>query len=603
MLTNTWRHGVTTGTVPGFDTNYVVRRTATEIGSNGFFRVDYVIVAPYPLPVPNPRFSLLFFRPELSVPGSPSEAPNAPRSPLMKPATTTPNLAIRAVQHCLLGAHSFTAHLSEYAFAGTLTNVQFVTHLPPWFPGMKGEDAGIPRRVRIFGEPISKKRYNVMLEHVPAIPPGLQTAPQKVFLSKNVPAFLYVYSANRGPELTRTNGWHLGIPTSVYQELWAPKWIEYDHDWDDYYGNWDHYDDDWYYRADVMGFSRFAIPVTPIIKAWQIPGSIPTIDTLPSSEARLPRLAAKTPVASAAATTPKPAKLRPMRTADVELEWLGRSGVEMARYALSQQHEDFDALNQPWAGATWDTNNVVTTLPLHKFPLDGGKITVDIVDLDRKANINVVPPEIIAQALALNNVDAATTTTILDSITDWMDADDVPGANGAENEYYLGLNPPYQARNGVMTEISELAYVKGVTPELVYGSSDSESPTVPAPLRDLFTTVSGGLININTASNAALQLIPAFDATLAQAIVAHRAGADGVDGTADDMPFRTVAELSTVPGITPEILQAALPYVGTSSTTFEVTVATKIGSSKRTYVAWLRRITPQEIVILKMREK
>ena len=39
---------------------------------------------------------------------------------------------------------------------------------------------------------------------------------------------------------------------------------------------------------------------------------------------------------------------------EAELEWLGRSGVEMARYILAQQmaipSEPYDSLNQKWAG-------------------------------------------------------------------------------------------------------------------------------------------------------------------------------------------------------------------------------------------------------------
>src|SRR5881296_2962374 len=39
---------------------------------------------------------------------------------------------------------------------------------------------------------------------------------------------------------------------------------------------------------------------------------------------------------------------------DPDLEWLGRSGVEMGRYILAQQmtvpNEPYDSLNQKWAG-------------------------------------------------------------------------------------------------------------------------------------------------------------------------------------------------------------------------------------------------------------
>ncbi len=38
------------------------------------------------------------------------------------------------------------------------------------------------------------------------------------------------------------------------------------------------------------------------------------------------------------------------------------------------------------------------------------------------------------------------TADIADSITDYLDADDTPRANGAENTYYNGLTPPLRAR-------------------------------------------------------------------------------------------------------------------------------------------------------------
>src|SRR6266542_4991079 len=47
---------------------------------------------------------------------------------------------------------------------------------------------------------------------------------------------------------------------------------------------------------------------------------------------------------------------------DPDLEWLGRSGVEFARYILAQPvpNEPFDALNQKWAGGpgSYTANNL-----------------------------------------------------------------------------------------------------------------------------------------------------------------------------------------------------------------------------------------------------
>lgn len=58
---------------------------------------------------------------------------------------------------------------------------------------------------------------------------------------------------------------------------------------------------------------------------------------------------------------------------------------------------------------------------------------------------------------------------IADAILDWLDEDDSQRINGAELDYYQGLNPPYQPRNGPLQHLDELLLVRGVTPELLYG--------------------------------------------------------------------------------------------------------------------------------------
>ncbi|HEV3444715.1 MAG TPA: hypothetical protein VG099_08740, partial [Gemmataceae bacterium] len=62
------------------------------------------------------------------------------------------------------------------------------------------------------------------------------------------------------------------------------------------------------------------------------------------------------------------------------------------------------------------------------------------------------------------------TDEIANSIIDWIDADDTPRPNGAESDYYGSLSPPYQAKNGPLDSIEELLFVKGVTPQLLYGN-------------------------------------------------------------------------------------------------------------------------------------
>jgi type II secretory pathway component PulK len=61
------------------------------------------------------------------------------------------------------------------------------------------------------------------------------------------------------------------------------------------------------------------------------------------------------------------------------------------------------------------------------------------------------------------------TEDIANAILDWLDPDDDPRVNGAENTYYQGLTPPYYCKNGPLDSLEELLLVKGVTPQLLYG--------------------------------------------------------------------------------------------------------------------------------------
>src|SRR5262249_41429140 len=59
---------------------------------------------------------------------------------------------------------------------------------------------------------------------------------------------------------------------------------------------------------------------------------------------------------------------------------------------------------------------------------------------------------------------------IANSILDWMDADSDPRPGGAEDEYYMALTPPYHCKNGPLDSLEELLFVKGVTPQLLFGN-------------------------------------------------------------------------------------------------------------------------------------
>jgi general secretion pathway protein K len=72
----------------------------------------------------------------------------------------------------------------------------------------------------------------------------------------------------------------------------------------------------------------------------------------------------------------------------------------------------------------------------------------------------------------VNTKDEKGIETIVDSILDWRDCDKETRTNGAEDDYYLGLKHPYRAKNGFFESTQELLYVRGFTPDLLYGTED-----------------------------------------------------------------------------------------------------------------------------------
>jgi type II secretory pathway component PulK len=293
--------------------------------------------------------------------------------------------------------------------------------------------------------------------------------------------------------------------------------------------------------------------------------------------------------------------------AEADLRWLARSGVELACWYLAEKNRDpsqarFDALNQLWAGGPAGTNEPLTGLSLELTEFGRGRFSVSIIDLERRFNINRAPREVLQRAMELLGYDTLESARVIDSIEDWRDPDDLRRLHGAESDHYQDLG--YVAKNGPIDDLSELLLVQGVTPAIFWGSGRTnwiqrvEATAAAAEagaahgsmgLVDLFNTVGGPQININTASPEVLMLLPGMDEGLAAAVVRVRAGMDGVDGTEDDTPFQNVGELINVGGMPPQYIQALRALCNVVSASFEVRVRVQVEQYERTHVAIIRR--------------
>src|SRR5688500_12653437 len=135
---------------------------------------------------------------------------------------------------------------------------------------------------------------------------------------------------------------------------------------------------------------------------------------------------------------------------DVEMEWLARSGIELAKYVLGQGSlgpmGQVDSLNQKWAGGPGSTNDPLGALPLENYQLGNATISVKIEDNDRKFNINMADESILRNALNLIGAEATEGSVVIDSIIDWRDPDDDPRPSGTESDTYESFVPPYYAK-------------------------------------------------------------------------------------------------------------------------------------------------------------
>ncbi len=299
-----------------------------------------------------------------------------------------------------------------------------------------------------------------------------------------------------------------------------------------------------------------------------------------------------------------------------DMEWLGRSGLELARFVLAEkasipEERGFDALSQMWAGGPLGTNEVLMDISLSNVRLGEGIINVWIQDLERKFNVNVVDEPFLHRTMEVMGVDSFASGVIVDSLLDWLDGNQEPRLNGADGEDYITMPnppfPPYMTKNGPMDHITELLLIRGIEPSLYYGlgwetSSPLLSNSNPTPetagLRDIFTSIGGPRVNINTASPVVLSLIPGLNEILAREIVRFRQGEDQIDGTIDDMPFRSLNDLLRVPGMDPELMDHLRRFCITYSKTFEVIVESQFGDYVKTYQAILVRPNPRNVFVV-----
>ena len=289
------------------------------------------------------------------------------------------------------------------------------------------------------------------------------------------------------------------------------------------------------------------------------------------------------------------------------LSHIASSGIHaaMALLAKDRAESNIDSFQEDWANS--DKINEL----LNEIPFDDGTLSVTIADEMGRIQINALVKfpdsrnfnesqrQFLERYLNYFEDDIEETPedsqppAIINSLKDWLDSGDdeaITGLSGAESSYYQDLSPSYSSRNGPISDINDLLLVKGITPELFYGST--EKPGIGSFLSVYGMTPGSGTsftfpgkINVNTAELPVLvAMLPSENADMAQAFFDLRQEA-ATDKDAPDLSDATWYK--NIAGISGINLDKNL--ITTASDIFRIVSTAKVNNTVLTVTAVVQR--------------
>jgi len=178
----------------------------------------------------------------------------------------------------------------------------------------------------------------------------------------------------------------------------------------------------------------------------------------------------------------------------VQARAIVESGVESVRAYLIQ-----DKATREEAGGHFENPSLFRGIPvlMNPDPRQRANFTVLVPNQDDEGNLGGVRYGLEDESTRLNvnallMIDGmqenagrdllmglpGMTEDVADAILDWIDADDETREYGAESDYYIGLDPPYAPKNGPLDTVEELLLVRGVTPQLMFGTDTNRNGMV-----------------------------------------------------------------------------------------------------------------------------
>ena len=224
----------------------------------------------------------------------------------------------------------------------------------------------------------------------------------------------------------------------------------------------------------------------------------------------------------------------------IQARYLALAGIEKAKALLYHEATERRTARKNHTGKLFDEPDEFRQVDLGpgKFSVlrrgtddEGGGILYGVADEECRLNVNYAQAEELAKINGMS-------PDIVAAIMDWRDEDKNVSPGGAEDEYYLGLQPPRRPRNGLFQSTKELLLVRGITTANLLGEK-SQGDELP----DSETGVNGGEF---------------FDGGWAE-LLSVDGWIQNLNAAGDNrVPVQTASEkeLAGITGITPEIAKA-----------------------------------------------
>ena len=149
-------------------------------------------------------------------------------------------------------------------------------------------------------------------------------------------------------------------------------------------------------------------------------------------------------------------------------------------------------------------------MPALQFNFSTGSATTEVIPETSKLNINSAPPPELLHLLLALGAPPDQAEAVVQGILDWRSPS--PGGSFTQlDQYYLSTASSFRARHASFQEIEELLLIRGVTPDLFYGSytRDAQGHLIRhAGLRDCLSVYgSTSLMDANTIEPEVMQAI------------------------------------------------------------------------------------------------